>query len=426
MQHKKQEIFVVDHSWNGHIPTYHKHICKALLELGFKVQSVSMAPYEVMDELMHSANAKNLEVHFWSKPSAETNNTSPHAELHQPKKAKTSVGVKQQMFNLLYKHPTVKKIFDVHERWRKMEQRILEIMPNAINRDDVFVLVPYIENWLLAPYYPQFLFKRAFRLNWSGLYLHPNAFRTGVGNGVAMMNIFKAPSCHSLALLDEGLIDKMQGIIKKPVVHFPDITNVELDIDRLSDVAKEIKARSAGRKIISLLGVINNKKNLPLLLDAIKLSSERNLPYYFVIAGESNKYMWNDEQEFLAIVNTIDKNSGNTFSYLHKLNDGQDYNSIVYISDVLLASYKNFYHSSNTLTKAAYFHKPVIVGAGYLMQERVERYKTGQAIDGADAENILSAIKNLAEENNAEREYNNYYAMHTYERLKEALSEMIV
>ncbi len=96
-----------------------------------------------------------------------------------------------------------------------------------------------------------------------------------------------------------------------------------------------------------------------------------------------------------------------------------------------MASYQNFYHSSNTLTKAALFNKPVIVSKGYLMEELAVKYQLGIAIEENNAEMLISAIEHLAKGvdiNGREMNprYSDYYKLHTYQRLKAALGEMIV
>ena len=62
---------------------------------------------------------------------------------------------------------------------------------------------------------------------------------------------------------------------------------------------------------------------------------------------------------------------------------------------MLYSAYRNFRHSSNILTKAALFEKPVIVSRGHLMAERVERFRLGVAIEQDSAAECAGALRRL-------------------------------
>jgi|GEM_PF-4968522 len=435
MEKKKYSIiFVVDCKWNGHIPTYHLYICKALLELGYTVHSVSPNPGYVEQWLAARAphNIHNGFFHVWDKNEPIPHQLNEGATVQvNTNPAPLKLSLRQYVIKTILNLPILKKRFKVHELWKAIQMRIEQILPDCNTRKDVFVLVPYLDAKLLAPYYSPMLFKNAFKLPWAGIYFHPSFFRTGKGRASTMLNFFKSPTCHSIALLDEGMIKKFAETVKKPAIQFPDITNDELDKANLAPIAIEIKRMAAGRKIISLLGVINNKKNVLTLLQVIKLCNEQNLPFLFLIAGENNKYYWSSEEDYKQVCHAIETYPDNTYWHLQSLKDGHEYNSLVEISDVIMASYKSFYHSSNTLTKAALFKKPLIVSKGYLMDERVTKYNMGIAINENDPEMFLNAIKHLS--NNTDLNgrpltpnYDAYYKQHTYNRLKQAITEMIV
>ncbi len=55
-------------------------------------------------------------------------------------------------------------------------------------------------------------------------------------------------------------------------------------------------------------------------------------------------------------------------------------------ADVVFCAFDDFPFSSNTLTKAAVFEKPVVVSEGYLMAERVRSYRTGEVVPQGNAE----------------------------------------
>lgn len=426
-------VFVIDYTWEGHIPTYHKYICSALLELGYKVYSISPQPADVEEWVNAQAGdvVNKIQYDYWQKPAEKQNSNADAGQISAPaiQAATRRTSFKQRIINRMLSMPYIKQILNVHEVWKTAQNRIAQILPRWQHRGDVFVLMPYLDMKLLAPGYGGFLFSRAFKLPWAGVFFHPTFLRKQTGT-LKMPGIFKSPTCRSVALLDEGVIEKFEYVAGKKTVQFPDITNDELDASSLTKLANDVKAKAGARKIISLIGVISNKKNVLTLIKAIQLSNERKLRFYFLIAGGGNKYYWSNEKEYGEMVAAVG-NTDNTWWHLEALKDGHEYNSLVAVSDVLMASYRNFYHSSNTLTKAAIFQKPLVVSRGYLMEERIRRYDMGIAIDENDAEMLITAIEKLANgvNENGEKmkpQYDRYRQMHNYKRLKQALVEMIV
>jgi glycosyltransferase involved in cell wall biosynthesis len=426
---KYSSIVVVDYTWGGHVPTYHKHICKALLEAGYRVYSISNGSHEVLSWLEKQMPVNKEQIGFWSwneNAATQVTGTSKASIIATTEKKKS---LKQITFNFLLQWPILEKIFVTHERWKAAQKRIEEIMPDCRKRNDVLVLFPCLDLGFLAPYYPAWLFNRAFKMPWSGIYFHPTFYRTG-RSAKPMLGIFKSATCRAIALLDESFIKQFSRAINKRVIQFPDITMTDINREGLSGLATRIKQLAGDRKIISLLGVLSDKKNIFTLIETIKLSLKQKRPFYFLIAGETNKYYWNSVEDFNFINTVATQLADNTSTYFGPIADGNDYNSLIYITDVLLASYHNFYHSSNTLTKAANFKKPVIVSKGYLMEERVKKYDLGIAIEDRNAEQLLNAIIQLVDGKDLKNDrlspkYKEYYDHHSYDRLKLALSELI-
>ena len=72
--------------------------------------------------------------------------------------------------------------------------------------------------------------------------------------------------------------------------------------------------------------------------------------------------------------------------------DERCFNELIAISSVIFAVYRDFKRSSNMLSKAAYFEKPILVSDEFLMGERVQRYKIGQAVKPDDALQIHAGL----------------------------------
>ncbi|MDE0839740.1 MAG: hypothetical protein OSB41_11905, partial [Kiritimatiellae bacterium] len=86
-----------------------------------------------------------------------------------------------------------------------------------------------------------------------------------------------------------------------------------------------------------------------------------------------------------------------------RIEDETEFNAVVCECDALFAAYEIFAHSSGLVTKAGVFHKPIIVSKGYYMQEVVEKYRLGVAIDQDDSHAVLLALDVLGDPAESER-----------------------
>ncbi|MFM7791033.1 MAG: glycosyltransferase family 1 protein, partial [Microcystis panniformis] len=77
--------------------------------------------------------------------------------------------------------------------------------------------------------------------------------RRGILNPLAVL---KSKQCLGVAVLDEGIADKLQQKLNKPVVVLTDITD-ESPPDMDFEIVKKIRAKAAGRKIVGLLGSLD-------------------------------------------------------------------------------------------------------------------------------------------------------------------------
>ena len=105
-------------------------------------------------------------------------------------------------------------------------------------------------------------------------------------------------------------------------------------------------------------------------------------------------------------------------------------NSIYAASDVVVAAYRAFPNSSNALTKAAVFERPIVVSDGYLMAERVRKFGLGEVIPEGDAEALVAALQRMLapgylEELRRRARWQDYREAHSVGRLKNAMAEMV-
>lgn len=412
-------VAVIDNVWKGHVPTYHKLIVQSLLEQGASVLSLSPKPLEVKQwiDLHCPSLSGRLRCYFFSMHPAAGSTTEKVAGLLS--------WSKQVVTNTIKKLPLVEyycRYYLAVALWKRTNKTI----HNYINDDESpTVFFPYLDNGYLHPLLTSAFIERSFDFQWSGLYLHPKHLRIKTGNVVSQecCKIFKARCCHTIAVLDEGIAPRLKNALKKKVIVFPDITNLECP--DITDEAKGILSKAGGKVIVSLIGVLSKKKNVHTFLKLAKrLDASR---FFFLIAGDLEKSSWN-KAELDEILNFHANSPENVHFCLRTIPDGTQYNSLVKISNIIFAMYNNFYHSSNTLTKAAAFRKPVIVGDGYLMAERVNKYGIGKAVRQGDVEGCISAIEDIAQDIHGHNtnSYDHYYEMHSYNTLAKSLIDFVL
>lgn len=264
-----------------------------------------------------------------------------------------------------------------------------------------------------------------FPYKWSGLYFHPVHLRNAnhpLNNyaNYSIDGIFSSANCKSICVLDEGVIAALNKLTKRPIYFFPDITNITLDVNALSNVSQHILSKASGRKIVSSIGMMQKRKGILSLLSAA--SKPEASKYYFVLAGplvESD--FTKNELERIKEAQSLD----NVFCHFEKVQDGQEFNSLVYISDLIFAAYYDFPHSSNIMTKAAKFHKPIMVSKGYLMSERVETFQTGFAIEKNNEDEIIKGLCIIAKTKYYASNFENYLQHHDVHALQNTWNKII-
>lgn len=388
-------VFLIDSLWGGHHPTYIKFFAKILLELGNRVVVFCPDPNEVSDWLME--NSPSFLGKFYT------------FKIQEP--ASSKVGVLKMELAVSAKN-----------RW-KIARQAIESAISEINFPPDLVFFAWLDTYL-GPYLTHSWVDQVFPYNWSGLYFHIHhlrrkrqllPLRRGLLNPESVL---QSSRCQSVAVLDEGVAPELQQrLLGKPVVVFPDFAD-DSPPEPNYLIAKEIQEKANNRKIIGLLGSLSKRKGLLTLIDIAQQPINQN--FFFVFAGQLSNYDLN-KQELAKIYKTINLKLPNCFFYLEKIPDESHFNALVNICDVLFAAYHKFPSSSNILTKAAIFHKPVIVSKGYCLEERVKKYNLGLSIregsvkEGSDA---ISHLCNLpANQKNFKPMFEEYRLMHSYRQL---------
>jgi hypothetical protein len=216
---------------------------------------------------------------------------------------------------------------------------------------------------------------------------------------------YTLPSYKGTCFLDEAVCSKYQNLM--PERHFeylPDITETSLP-EHSSARAVDIVKQAKGRKIVFLGGSIGKQKNLARWYDLIALADPQQ--WFFVQIGRINKNNLTPEDE-LALERIRAHHPENLLIRPEYLADERLFNEIISISDMIFAVYREFARSSNMLSKAAYFEKPILVSDRYLMGERVKQYKIGLAVAENDVSDIhqgLLALEHIPNINDNFRRY---------------------
>jgi len=114
----------------------------------------------------------------------------------------------------------------------------------------------------------------------------------------------------------------------------------------------------------------------------------------------------------------------NCYFHFDFIPEEAQFNALAEISDILYASYENFPHSSNILTKAAIFKKPVIVSKGFCMEERVKAFRMGESIEYGNVSQCIEAISRLLETKEQQADFASYRYLHSEERLSVVFQEV--
>jgi hypothetical protein len=85
----------------------------------------------------------------------------------------------------------------------------------------------------------------------------------------------------------------------------------------------------------------------------------------------------------------------NLYIYPEYLLDERSFNDVIALSDVIFAVYRDFARSSNMLSKAAYFKKPLLVADDGLMGRRVKQYQIGCTVESQDVKAMKASLEKL-------------------------------
>jgi glycosyltransferase involved in cell wall biosynthesis len=397
---KTKIIVLLEIFWTGHHPTYFKYFLKTLLECGFQVMAFCPAPEEVNDWL--ADYFKNIE---------------PMCQVHEY----DNPGLRQLPSG------RIQSITLTLKRWQTAA-KVIKNTIGSIDKTKINVIFPYLDSYLdkhLSKYY----IDRIFPYDWTGLYFAPSHFYKAQNRLLSSLNLLQPDSllkshhCTSVGILDEGVKEKLQSrIINKPIVVLPDFIDASLP-DRNYKISRNLKERAGNRNIIGLFGHLDKRKGFSTLIDAAKKTCSDN--YFYIFAGPLCRSSFT-EIELAEIDTFVQSEPSNCLFHFEFIPDEASFNALIEACDVIFAAYENFPYSSNLLTKAAYFKKPVIVSNGYCMAQRVRDYQLGIVINAGDVSACIDAVQQLSTESAALNcDFDGYMNCHSVARLEDSLTSLL-
>lgn len=199
-------------------------------------------------------------------------------------------------------------------------------------------------------------------------------------------------SCCGTLLLDEAIAARYRTTLPgKRVAYLPDIADTSLP-ESPSPLSLRIARAAAGRKIVFMGGSIGKQKNLERWYELIARADPHK--WFFVQIGRIN---WHNltPRDAAALEQTVKSLPANLYIEPTYLPDERSFNEIIAMSAVIFAVYRDFFRSSNMLSKAAYFEKPILVASDCLMGDRVRRYGIGMAVGPDDTLAMVEALEKI-------------------------------
>lgn len=384
--------------WGGHHETYLKLYTKTFLELGNRVIIFCPEKDKLREWLIKNCLAFNRNF--------------------------LTFNIKDLQFKIF------RGRFKALTRWTYTSYILRKIFNKyKINPDLIFFL--WLDSYLFSinnSLLKSFLFRvieKILPYNWSGLYFHPMHLRL-FSNDSKHKNddcILNISNCTSVAILDKGLLSKLSDRLNsKPVFFLPDITD-ESEPEKDYIIVKDIKSKANGRKIIGLLGALHKRKGIMTLVKVSQLLKEEN--YFFAFVGKLNEISFQQEElDFLYRVSK--EENSNCYFYFNSIPDEAKFNALVEICDIVFASYIDFPHSSNLITKAAIFEKPLIVSKGFYMEEVAENYKIGISIEQENVKECVDAIEYIVKDISFYKEnFEKYRKLNFIEELNKSLQKLL-
>lgn len=274
--------------------------------------------------------------------------------------------------------------------WQWLKKTVSDQEKRSGRKPDL-VFIPYLDQ-ALFPAYNRFagakrdLFTQYFPYTWAGLFFHPG-YNDYPGSEV----LFESKRCLAVAVLSSLERDRLAVKIGEKAALFPDFA--ELEADDSAPLVMELKKRAAGRKVVSNIGFLARRKGILTMLDLAQV--DESAQFFYFIGG----YLQEDDfsrAELNRLHAMAGKTNGNTWLHLKKIPSEEEYNGLLRASDIAYVGYQDFPSSSNLITKAAAFGKPIMACRSGYIGHVVREFQLGVDFDELDPADGLAKLSILA------------------------------
>jgi glycosyltransferase involved in cell wall biosynthesis len=402
-----KHVALVDWFWAGHHPNYFLHYAMALAYSGHTV-----VPFCARPQMFEASIAEKR------LPQSIRRNIRPAVYTHRQTQSPEWVPRRfQSVFGYICFYLRLRRQL---YKWERDNKTCINSVFFACIYDGDFQHFHLVQHF--------------FGFRWSGLYLHARKFRIPNSEipywGIMPCpeRIFRNRLLTSIAVLDEKAVEPLKAITTgKPVYIYPDLANTDLPTDvNQEPLVKHLQQVAGERPIISLVGHLQWTKGFTAFTQAA--ASPRMQSALFFLGGEISWSQVSDEDR--ALLEKAWSESPNIYTHLQHIESDLALNAIIAGSAVIVAAYISFPNSSNILTKAAAFKRPIIVSDGFLMAERVRKYNLGEVVPENDPQALASAVERMLHpdyypELKSRAKWQEYCAAHSFEALVSAMSKAV-
>jgi glycosyltransferase involved in cell wall biosynthesis len=168
-----------------------------------------------------------------------------------------------------------------------------------------------------------------------------------------------------------------------------------IDPIRLSNIRDKFQLQ-ADKKVLLLFGGIDKRKNVPTIIDAIRLLPEETKKnVQLLIAGKFHPDIKKEYSDYI----TANKNDF-AISQFDGFVPDEERDALFTMADTIVMVYRNFYSSSGIMGHAMKYGKKVIVSDQGLMKNLADEYQPAMTADPTNAKKISIALQSLLNQKN--------------------------
>ncbi len=367
-----QTIAVVSQAWAGHIPTYHRLYAETFRASGCRVLEIVPRPPTWISRL-----------------------------LRQPDRFRWILGWRT---------------------WLAAARAIRDAERCAGVRADAAFLT-YLDLGFMQPAVDPEWLDRWFSWRWAGVSNSPLVVRGPVPAFPAGERVLAARRCRVVVVTDDEFVPRCTPVWPgRRVVAMPEVA--DLSAPDAPPAIEELRRFAGGRKCVGLVGVISAKKNIEPFLALARATEAARKEVVFFLAGDFTAQAC-PGPERRRLQAALAQAPANCRLFPEPIPDGPAFNAWVAASDVVWAAYRNVIYKSNVLTKAAWFHKPVLVSPGAIMAAQTARYRLGEIVDVNDTPAALTALQRLLAPAAVDRDYAGFTALNSPARMGDTVTSIL-